>query len=114
MQDSIHQRHAKYWAKSLRVVALILGLWFLVSLGCGVLFRETLDAALPAIGGAPFGFWVAQQGAIVVFVLLLVLYMTLMNHLDDKFHYGDDDAEGAGESGEGPAHIAHEDRGGQS
>ena len=115
MQDSVHERHAAYWARSLRIVLLVLTLWFLVSLGCGVLFRGWLDRVLPSIGGAPFGFWIAQQGAIVVFIGLLILYMTLMNRLDDDYHYSDDDEEGVGESGVGPTHIAHEaNAGGQS
>ncbi len=62
----------------------ILAIWFVVSLGCGVLFREKLDALLPPMGGAPFGFWMAQQGAIIGFLLLLFLYMILMNSLDRK------------------------------
>ena len=113
MQDSVHERHAAYWAKSLRIVLLVLSVWFFVSLGCGVLFRDQLDSMLPSIGGAPFGFWIAQQGAIVVFILLLVTYMLLMNRLDDEYHYGDGDDEGVGESGAGPAHVDHGE-GGQS
>ena len=62
----------------------ILAIWFVVSLGCGVLFREKLDALLPPMGGAPFGFWMAQHGAIIGFLLLLFLYMILMNSLDRK------------------------------
>jgi putative solute:sodium symporter small subunit len=76
--------HKAHWHGSLRIVAGILALWFFVSLGCGVLFREFLDQNLPAIGGAPFGFWMAQQGAILSFVLLLVVYRLLMNRLDHK------------------------------
>jgi putative solute:sodium symporter small subunit len=77
-------RQNVYWAKSLQIVLFILTIWFVVSLGCGVLFRENLDAFFPPMGGAPFGFWMAQQGAIIVFLLLLFLYMILMNSLDRK------------------------------
>ena len=76
-----------HWSKSLRVVFVILLLWFFVSLGCGVLFREFLDANLPSIGGAPFGFWMAQQGAIIGFLCLLFLYMVLMNRIDEQHGY---------------------------
>lgn len=72
---------------SLRVVVFILTSWFLVSLGCGVLFREFLDANLPSIGGAPFGFWMAQQGSIIGFLVLLVVYMVLMNRIDETYGY---------------------------
>lgn len=76
-----------HWSKSLKVVYLILVLWFLVSLGCGVLFRDFLDARFPAVGGAPFGFWMAQQGAILGFLVLLFLYMVLMNRIDHEYGY---------------------------
>ena len=81
----------EYWSKSLRIVAIILSIWAVISLGCGVLFREILDSYLPNIGSAPFGFWMAQQGSIIGFVLLLVLYMILMNGLDRQHGYGDGD-----------------------
>lgn len=83
------QNSTDYWAASLRIVLGILALWFSVSLGCGVLFRDFLDASLPNIGGAPFGFWMAQQGAIIGFLVLLFLYMILMNRLDRAHGYED-------------------------
>jgi len=73
-----------HWHASIRIVIGILGLWFFVSLGCGVLFRDFLDESLPPVGGAPLGFWMAQQGSIISFVLLLILYRFLMNRLDKK------------------------------
>ncbi len=80
-----------YWQQSLRIVQFILLTWFLISLGCGVLFRTWLDASLPHIGGAPFGFWMAQQGSILGFLLLLVVYMFAMNRLDERHGYQEGD-----------------------
>ena len=86
-------RQTVYWTKSLQIVLFILAIWFVVSLGCGVLFREKLDALLPPMGGAPFGFWMAQQGAIIGFLVLLFLYMVLMNSLDAKSGFDQEDEE---------------------
>ena len=85
------QQSTAYWSQSLRIVIFVLSLWFLLSLGCGVLFREFLDINLPKIGGAPFGFWMAQQGSIIGFVFLLVIYMVCMNRLDHKHGYREGD-----------------------
>jgi len=82
-----------HWVGSLRIVVFILSLWILLSLGCGVLFREWLDTNLPNVGGAPFGFWMAQQGSIIGFLILLFLYMVLMNALDRKNGDGRGDQE---------------------
>ena len=81
----------RYWAKSLQIVGIILFLWAFVSLGCGILLRDILDSILPPVGGAPFGFWMAQQGSIIGFLALLILYMLLMNRLDRVHGFGDGD-----------------------
>ena len=82
-----------YWSKSLRIVGFILTIWASISLGCGIVFREFLDRALPSIGGAPFGFWMSQQGSIIGFVLLLFIYMLLMNRLDRKHGFAQEDSQ---------------------
>ena len=74
----------------LRLVLFLLTIWFSVSLGCGVLFRDWLDTNIPNIGTAPFGFWMAQQGSIICFVLLLVAYAYFMNRLDTKHGYSEE------------------------
>ena len=71
----------------LKIVLGLLSVWFTVSFGCGIIFREWLDTNAPQVGNAPFGFWMAQQGAIICFVLLLLVYAFLMNRLDAKHGY---------------------------
>ncbi len=74
----------------LRIVLSLLAVWFSVSFGCSIIFREWLDQNAPTVGSAPFGFWMAQQGSIIVFVLLLIVYAFLMNRLDVKHGYSED------------------------
>ncbi len=73
----------RYWSQNLRHLILLLSIWFLVSYGAGILFKDFLDQFM--VGGFPLGFWMAQQGAIYVFVLLIFVYVALMNRLDKKF-----------------------------
>lgn len=72
-----------YWRANLRLMAVLLVIWFAVSFGFGILLREQLDAV--SIGGVPLGFWFAQQGAIYVFVALIFIYCFAMNRLDARF-----------------------------
>jgi putative solute:sodium symporter small subunit len=74
----------------LRLVFILLAIWFSVSLGCGVLFRDWLDVNAPNVGTAPFGFWMAQQGSIICFLLILVVYAWQMNRLDTKHGYSEE------------------------
>ncbi len=74
-----------YWKTNLKYLFVLLTIWFLVSFGAGILFRETLDEL--KIGGFKLGFWFAQQGAIYVFVILIFVYIKLMNALDKKYGF---------------------------
>jgi putative solute:sodium symporter small subunit len=77
-----------YWKKNLRYLAILLTIWFAVSFGAGILFKDALDAF--QIGGFPLGFWFAQQGSIYVFVALIFVYVRLMNKLDKEHNYYND------------------------
>ena len=81
--------NSSYWKANLSLVGKLLAIWFIVSFGCGILFKEQLDQFF--IGGAPLGFWMAQQGSIICFVVLLILYAFLMNKLDEKHGFGEED-----------------------
>lgn len=72
-----------YWSATLRLTVSLLVIWFAVSFGAGILFRDVLDNF--SIGGAPLGFWFAQQGAIYVFVVLIFYYCFAMARLERKF-----------------------------
>ncbi|WP_397362987.1 DUF4212 domain-containing protein [Olleya sp. R77988] len=80
------QKHATaYWKENLRYLVILLAIWFIVSFGCGILFREALDTI--RLGGFKLGFWFAQQGSIYVFVILIFVYIRLMNKLDKKYGF---------------------------
>ena len=80
-----------YRKSSLFIVLGLLTVWFISSFGCSILFRGFLDQNFPKIGNAPFGFWMSQQGSIITFILLLIVYRFLMNRLDAKHGLVDPD-----------------------
>jgi putative solute:sodium symporter small subunit len=82
-----NETSGSYRKSSLRILFTLLAIWFTVSFGCGILFRETLDQF--TIGTAPLGFWMAQQGSIICFVLILIAYAILMGRLDEKHGYSE-------------------------
>ena len=74
---------AAYWRATKRLTAGLLLVWFAVSFGAGILFRDVLDQV--SIGTAPLGFWFAQNGAIYVFLALIVIYCIQMTRLEKKY-----------------------------
>ena len=72
-----------YWRANLKILIILLSIWFMVSFGFGIIFSDFLDQY--KIGGFKLGFWFAQQGSIYLFVVLIFIYVHLMNKLDKKY-----------------------------
>jgi len=75
---------ARYWRRNVALMGVLLAVWALVSLGCGVLLADRLNAW--HLGGFPLGFWFAQQGSILCFVVLILVYALAMTRLDRIHH----------------------------
>ena len=71
-----------YWRANIRTIQLYLVIWFVCSFGFGILLRPMLSGI--AIGGTDLGFWFAQQGSIIVFLILIFAYASRMNKLDKE------------------------------
>ncbi len=99
--DGSGGRGERAWRRSLRLIAVLLAVWFTVSLGLGVLFAAPLNGI--RFFGFPLGFWFAQQGAILVFLVLLVVNAVVMDRLerDPDSPPGRDPAPGADPGNDG-------------
>lgn len=76
-----------YWKANVRLITGCLIVWALVSYGFGILLRPLLSG-IP-VGGTDLGFWFAQQGSILTFIVLIFFYAWKMNKLDEKFGLGE-------------------------
>lgn len=85
-----------YWKENIRILTILLSIWFVVSFLMSVVFVDLLDNI--RIGGFKLGFWMAQQGSIYVYVILIFVYLKLMDDLDHKYHHDEKDIL-AGEQG---------------
>lgn len=98
MSDSEEMRSARhtqeiadrYWKRNLRLLLILLAVWWAVSYGAGILWADQLnDYRIPGTG-FELGFWFAQQGSIYVFVGLIFFYVWRMNKLDREFDVHED------------------------
>ena len=72
-----------YWYETLRLLGIILGVWFIVSFGASIVFVEALNKI--NLGGYPLGFWFAQQGSIYIYIALIFIYIRFMGKIDEKY-----------------------------
>jgi putative solute:sodium symporter small subunit len=68
------------WRASQRVTAALLAVWFVVTFGVAFFARE-LSAS---VFGWPLSFWVAAQGAPLVYLVLVAVYARRMSRLDAR------------------------------
>lgn len=80
-------RIARYWRANLRLLGVLLAVWFVVSFGFGILLAAPLNDI--RFFGFPLGFWWAQQGAIFVFIALIFVYAAAMRRIERAHGVGD-------------------------
>ena len=81
--NTLSESGKAYWKANLRIIIISLIIWALVSFGFGILLRPMLSGI--SVGGTDLGFWFAQQGSILVFLVLIFFYAFRMNKLDKEF-----------------------------
>ncbi len=77
-----------YWKANVRLITMHLIIWAFVSYFCGIILRPAFSGI--AVGGTDLGFWFAQQGAMLVFIVQIFVYAAQMNRLDRKFDVHED------------------------
>lgn len=88
MDDASRQA---YWRSNLRLLAVLLTVWALVSFGAGILLVEQLNEI--EVAGFPLGFWFSQQGSIITFVALIAIYVWRMDKLDAEYGVEEEEQE---------------------
>ena len=81
--ETITEAKRQHWRSTRILTGVLLAVWLLVGIGGGILFAGPLNNV--SLGGFPLGFWMAQQGSIVVFVLLILIYALAMGALDRRY-----------------------------
>ena len=72
-----------HWRANVRLILTLLAVWFVVSFGGGIFLADWLDGF--RFFGFRLGFWISQQGSILVFVALIFVYVVRMDTIDREF-----------------------------
>jgi putative solute:sodium symporter small subunit len=81
MTLTLTERQREYWRKNLRITAVLMVIWFIVTFGVGYFARDLNFTFF----GWPFSFWVGGQGALIIYVLMIGYYARTMNRLDREY-----------------------------
>lgn len=73
------------WRRNVRITLALLLLWFLASFGIAFFARELSFTVM----GGPFSFWMASQGTLLVFCLIIWAYARAMDKLDAEADQAD-------------------------
>ena len=83
--SELQERSSKYWRRNIRLLLGLLVVWATVSFGCGILLHHFLDNYTLPGSEYPLGFWFAQQGSILAFIVIVFYYAHAMSKLDREF-----------------------------
>jgi putative solute:sodium symporter small subunit len=83
------EKHQEYWSKNLAMTAILLGIWFVVTFVMGYYARDLSFNFF----GWPFAFYMAAQGSLIIYVIIIWYYARYMNNLDREYdvHEGEED-----------------------
>jgi putative solute:sodium symporter small subunit len=72
-----------YWRANVRLQFGLLAIWAVFGYVLSIFLAGPLNTI--TVYGFPVAFWFAQQGAIVVFVILIFVYAWQMDRIDEKY-----------------------------
>ena len=81
------QRHEEYWNRNLRITAILLSIWFVVTFVASFFARELNEIV---IFGFPLGFYMAAQGSLIIYLALIWFYNRRMRKLDTELGIDDE------------------------
>jgi putative solute:sodium symporter small subunit len=83
------ERHKEYWRRNLNLTLVLLAIWFVVTFVMAYFARPLANIT---IAGFPLSFYMAAQGSLIIYVLIIGVYARKMGKLDQEYgvHEGED------------------------
>ena len=81
------QKHQEYWRKNLNLTLVLLVIWFVATFVMAFFARELSFNFF----GWPFSFYMAAQGSLIIYILIIWYYARAMKRLDEEFDVAEGD-----------------------
>lgn len=76
------EAHREYWRRNLRLTSILMAIWFVVTFVMAFFARPLAEFT---IFGWPFSFYMAAQGSLIIYVVIIYIYAKKMQALDEEF-----------------------------
>jgi putative solute:sodium symporter small subunit len=80
--------HVEYWQKNIRITAILMAIWFVVTFVVSFFARELNGITF---FGFPLGFYMGAQGSLIIYVVIIFYYAARMNKLDQEYNVAEDE-----------------------
>jgi putative solute:sodium symporter small subunit len=75
-------KHQEYWHKNLVITAVLMVIWFIATFVVAWYARELNNYTFLSF---PLGFYMAAQGSLIIYVVIIWYYARYMNTLDVEY-----------------------------
>lgn len=76
------QKHQEYWRRNLNLTLVLLAIWFVATFVMGFFAREL---ATINFFGWPLSFYMAAQGSLIIYLIVIWFYARSMKKLDQEY-----------------------------
>ena len=83
MAELTERQRQEYWRYNMKLTTVLLAIWFVVTYLISGLWAGWLNQF--SFLGFPLGYYMAAQGALVIFVVEIAVYANLMNKKDEEY-----------------------------
>ncbi len=87
MAVQVSEKHQEYWRRNLKLTGILLFIWFAATFITGYFARELAEINF---FGWPLSFYMAAQGSLIIYVVIIWYYAKAMGKLDEEFGVAED------------------------
>jgi putative solute:sodium symporter small subunit len=87
---SMKEREEAHWAKTSRLMYMHLGVWFFFGYVIHMFVVPLNKITIPILN-FPLGFYMAAQGSLIVFVVMLFMFAKQQDKIDREFGFAEED-----------------------
>lgn len=83
------QKHQEYWRRNLNLTIVLLAIWFVSTFVMAFFARPLAEIV---IFGWPLSFYMAAQGSLIIYLVIIFIYAKSMKKLDEEYGVAEEES----------------------